>query len=94
MMVIVPGGAPVVASVAVFPDPSTLPALELYEYFRGRFWGLIPKAVIVAESPGFTELGLALQEMVGGSNCFTMKLVEHVADSPGRGPMATVPLTV
>jgi hypothetical protein len=71
-----------------------LPALELYEYFRWRFCGLIPKAVIVAESPGFTKVGFALQEIVGGSNCFTVKLVEQVADSPGRGPMEIVPVTV
>ena len=40
----------------------------------GRFCGLIPVALMVALSPGFSVVGLAEQLIVGGSNSFTVKL--------------------
>ncbi len=51
-------------------------------------------AVIVAEPPGSTEVGLAEQLIVGGSNAFTANCAEQSADWPGLAPSVTWPFTV
>jgi len=68
VMVIAPGEAPVVFSVAVPVLPVTVPAVVEYEYVSARLYGLAACAVMVAGSPTFTVEGSAEQLMVGGAN--------------------------
>ena len=46
----------------------------------------MPVDVIVEESPGFSVVGFAEQEMVGGSNGFTVNEAVQSAASPGFLP--------
>src|SRR5271154_4258226 len=66
VMLMGPGGAPVVFRVAVGVLLAISPAEAEYEYVRVRFWGLLAIDMIVEGSPGITVLGLAEQVIVGG----------------------------
>jgi hypothetical protein len=50
----------------------------------------MPTHVTVAVSPGLIVLGLTEQLIVGGSNSFTVKLAEQLADSQGFNPSLPV----
>src|SRR5438067_1167224 len=82
--VIAPGCAPVVSSVAVLPLGVSFPALDWKATVTGRLSGLVAVQVIVEFSPGFTVVGFAVQEMVGGFlGCsFTEKLALQLVVSP------------
>jgi hypothetical protein len=73
---IVPGAAPVVLKVAVFPLPETVPPVVAHLATEvGTPSGLVQEAVTVTVPPGGTLVGLAVSDMVGGffgGNGFTV----------------------
>jgi hypothetical protein len=82
LIVTVPGGAPVVSSVAEFPLPEMLPAVAVHPpTVTGTLSGLVQEQVTVAEVPGCTVVGLTEQENCGGffGGSFTVKLAVQLA---------------
>jgi hypothetical protein len=67
LTVIWPGDAPVVLRVPVLPLPETVPPVALQPAtFTGTPSGLVQVQVMVAVPPVWSEVGLAVQLMVGG----------------------------
>jgi hypothetical protein len=82
-MLIVPGDAPVVLTVAALPLPEMVPLLAVQpETETGTPSGLVQLQVTVTLAPACTLDGLAEQVMVGGflgGRGFTVKLAEQLA---------------
>src|SRR5579884_2802266 len=76
-----PGCAPVVFSVAVLPVPEMFPAEAEYVTVTCRLSGLLALQLMVEVPPGWTVVGLAEHEIVGGLGCFTVKFAVQVAVS-------------
>ncbi len=73
LIVIGPDAAPVVVSVAEFPLPAMLPALEVQPpTVTVALSGLVQEHVIVEGVPASTADGLAEQETCGGFSGFTV----------------------
>ena len=66
-------------------SPAIWPAVVAKEKLSGRFCGLRPSEVMVETPPGRMLLGLAEQEMVGGSYAWMRKLAAHSACWVDRG---------
>ena len=80
LIVEVPAEAPVVLRVAALPLPETLPLLALHPAtVTGTLSGLVQVQVIEEVAPISRIDGLAVQEICGGFNGFTVKLEVQVA---------------
>src|SRR5580704_12246965 len=81
LTVTLPGAAPAVLSVAVLPEPESVPE-EAFQFETETPSGLVQLQVMVAEPGISTVEGLAEQLMVGGffgGSGFTTKFAEQVA---------------
>jgi hypothetical protein len=85
LTVIEPGAAPVVFSVAVLPEPETLPPVDVQPLtVTGTLSGLVQFAVRLTGVPAWSEVGFADNDMVGGffGGSFTVKLAEQLTSPP------------